>query len=355
MASRKIRHHTLDGMRGIAALMVALYHVLQRYGNGNFSGYLAVDLFFVLSGFVISYNYDDRLKHGLHTPLFLESRLVRLFPLYFVGWALGVARQFAGTFSHDPHGLSFGGLAVAASFNLFMLPAPVNEMTFPINGASWSLFFEMLICVLYAYFLFRLSSKTLFVMAVFALCYLAWHVSGPEYLNVGWEWRSALSGFARALFSFIIGMLIRRHMPMCQTQSRKSLFAIAVMVVLITASVPASYRAEWQLLLVAFAFPLLLIAGLRWNLPGRYVPLASLLGDLSYPIYAVHWPLIAVLRPLGTHTGFSQPTLVAIYLTILLTFSYLLARFYDIPVRRRMSAVLRIRSSAKPQFIIVSA
>ena len=84
----------VNGLRGVAALMVILYHIFEGFATSptdqRFNhGYLAVDFFFVLSGFVIGYAYDDRWKAGFKTKGFFKRRLIRLHPMIVLGFVLG--------------------------------------------------------------------------------------------------------------------------------------------------------------------------------------------------------------------------------------------------------------------------
>jgi peptidoglycan/LPS O-acetylase OafA/YrhL len=90
----------MDGIRGIAAILVALFHfraTFLHYDNNVIGdGYLAVDLFFVLSGFVLAHAYEHRFARGMTTFEFMRARVIRLYPLYFVGLAIASMAMFAG-------------------------------------------------------------------------------------------------------------------------------------------------------------------------------------------------------------------------------------------------------------------
>ncbi|MWV27318.1 acyltransferase family protein [Erythrobacter sp. GH3-10] len=147
MLGRNERYHTLDAIRGVAAIVVAYYHFLAGAGYLGFGqpwiqGYLAVDLFFALSGFVIALSYEDKLRDGMGVGTFMMRRIIRLYPLFFLGLILGggflVLRAMLGAtpdYSVSEVALEFGA-------NLFMLPTLRQDWLFPLNIPAWSLFFR---------------------------------------------------------------------------------------------------------------------------------------------------------------------------------------------------------------------
>ena len=134
------RFVTLDGMRGLAALCVAIYHFAE---GAVFGGYLAVDFFFVLSGFVLMNTYGDRLAAGMSGGHFIKLRIVRIMPVYWLGLALCAMVYGVKLATHRPVDLDFSGYTVAAGLGAMMLPDPFAPRLFPLNPPAWSLFGEM--------------------------------------------------------------------------------------------------------------------------------------------------------------------------------------------------------------------
>lgn len=130
-------------------------------------GYLAVDLFFMLSGFVIALNYNDKIISGLGVTKFFQLRLLRLYPTYFVGAVLGIFRQIGGVLLGLPHSLSVTQQILAGICAIAMLPFPYAGdepiSLFPLNNPSWSLFLEFVVNIAFAFVLFRLSSRALLI------------------------------------------------------------------------------------------------------------------------------------------------------------------------------------------------
>ena len=171
----KPHYDLLDGLRGVAALLVVWYHVFEGYAFAGGTtidsinhGYLAVDFFFVLSGFVIGYAYDDRWSKTLTMKDFFKRRLIRLHPMVIMGAVLGVISfLIQGSVKWDGTHVSISLVMLSLLCSLFFIPAIPgasyevrgNGEMFPLNGPSWSLFFEYIGNILYALFIRRLSTK----------------------------------------------------------------------------------------------------------------------------------------------------------------------------------------------------
>ena len=155
----------LDGLRGIAAILVAVYHYRGDFnGFGDFpagDGYLAVDLFFVLSGYVLSHAYLSRFQRGMSVSQFMRARFIRLYPLYFIGLILGTIGFITGL---EPGvNLTNGSVTKTLMLEAFMLPSwpKLGHPLFVINPVAWSLFFEIVVNFLFVLFWKRLGTKSL--------------------------------------------------------------------------------------------------------------------------------------------------------------------------------------------------
>ena len=183
-ADTKPHYNILDGLRGVAALTVVCFHLFEAYATSHLDqkinhGYLAVDFFFILSGFVVGYAYDDRWK-TMRIADFLKRRFIRLHPMVIIGALIGaVMFYFQGCSVWDVSQVPVVALIIATLMNVLLIPATpgmeirgVGEM-YPLNGPSWSLFFEYIGNILYAFFLHKLSTKVLSILVLSAGCGLA--------------------------------------------------------------------------------------------------------------------------------------------------------------------------------------
>ena len=204
-ADTKPHYELLDGLRGVAALLVVFYHIFEglSFAAGGTPittinhGYLAVDFFFILSGFVIGYAYDDRLGKTMTTGNFFKRRLIRLHPMIIMGVILGaIAFLIQGSVQWDGKHVAISAVMLSTLCAMFFIPALPgaryevrgNGEMFPLNGPSWSLFFEYIGNILYAVFIHRLSTKALTILVVLLGVGLAgftlFDVSGYDMIGV---------------------------------------------------------------------------------------------------------------------------------------------------------------------------
>lgn len=208
----------LDGLRGVAALAVVTFHFMEWvYEPGdNFiaHGFLAVDFFFCLSGFVIGYAYDDRIgKMGLRA--FFAARLIRLHPLVMLGSVLGLLAFLFDPFGGHPELYSTGMIVLAFVSSMMLIPMPAladrSFNLFGFNAPAWSLLWEYIANIVYAFVLCRLPRAVLLVVTIVSavvLCSVA-HRAGS--LVGGWNGATFWDGGARVSYSFCAGLLIYRY------------------------------------------------------------------------------------------------------------------------------------------------
>lgn len=208
----------LDGLRGIAALSVVVFHFMEWVSpdfTKNFigHGFLAVDFFFCLSGFVIAYAYDSRLNQ-MGLLAFFTSRLIRLHPLVIAGTVIGLAGLLFDPFADQSVAYSFTTLLLIFVSSLLLIPLPMMEdrafNLFGLNAPSWSLFWEYVANILYAFVFARLSTKTLRLLLVPAAAGILWVSWRAGNLLGGWNGETFADGGIRMTYSFLAGMVIFR-------------------------------------------------------------------------------------------------------------------------------------------------
>src|SRR5688572_22562421 len=207
----------LDGLRGIAALAVVIFHFMEWIFpdiNNNFigHGFLAVDFFFCLSGFVIGYAYDDRIRQ-MGIAGFFKARLIRLHPLVILGSVLGLLGYLLDPFAL-PMAYEAGRVALLFICSLLLIPLPVMEERafnlFAFNAPSWSLFWEYVANIFYALVLFKIGRRSLAVLIIVAavgICFVSYRAGN---LLGGWAGSNFLDGGARVAYSFLAGLFIYR-------------------------------------------------------------------------------------------------------------------------------------------------
>ncbi len=314
------RFALLDGLRGLAAIAVVFYHVDHAYMPG---GHLAVDFFFVLSGFVIGLNYHARLAGGeLGFFRFTALRIARLYPMLLVGGLLAM------------------WLLNAGPRILLLVPETWNRALFPGNPPFWSLLAELLVNLLFAALLVRLRWRWIALVCLLAGAALVWTVATDPLTatrgvsQLGAFWPQVGGGALRALFGFTVGLLLFAAWQ--HRSSPRHVHWAALLIPLALAAlllVDPDERRWWDLAAILVLLPALTWAAIRWEVPFPRVSRA--LGDLSYPLYCIHVPVLFVT---DKHMG--PELLVAL---ALIPAAWALDRLYDRPVRRLLARALARR------------
>jgi peptidoglycan/LPS O-acetylase OafA/YrhL len=367
-ADTKPHYNILDGLRGVAALTVVCFHLFEAFATSHLDqrinhGYLAVDFFFILSGFVVGYAYDDRWE-TMTIKGFLKRRFVRLHPMVVIGAIIGAAVFYRqGCAAWDVSNVSVPRLLAATFINACLIPATpgfeirgVGEM-FPLNGPSWSLFFEYVGTILYAFFLRRLSTSALALFVLLAGCGLAlfaiWGPYGDICVGFSLTDENILGGSLRMLFSFSAGLLLSR---VFKPVNVKGAFWIGSLSIVFLSAVPRIGGSEklwmnglYDTICVVLLFPLLVYLGASGKTTDRITTrLCKFLGDISYPLYMVHYPFIywyyAWVKNENLTFEQSLPGAVALVVGSVLL-AYLCLKLYDEPVRRFLTKhLLRVKA-----------
>jgi peptidoglycan/LPS O-acetylase OafA/YrhL len=329
------------------------------------SAYLAVDMFFLLSGFIIAHAYRTRLLGGMSLGKFAVIRIIRLYPLYILGTAIGLAYMLVRGVLEPAHGVSIQQLANPLMLSALLLPN-VSEAgrlggLYPFDGAAWSLMFEMLVNLAYAGVCIALTPRRLrWVMAIGVVGVV---VSAGCFgkLDVGMTPRTLGGGLARVVMSFSVGVylhhLYRHHGAMPGARPRqwpRGAFEVVLMLLVCAFLVPARgwERQAMDLFCVLLLFPLVIWLGAHLPSPSRLRPLYAQAGRLSYSIYILHAPVVLVSAGAYKAIWHTDPAAMRPYsgiafAAISLAVAALAVWLFDEPVRRRLGRVLAPRS-AKP-------
>jgi len=308
------------------------------------SGYLAVDFFFALSGLVIDDAYGERLRaRNLTWTGFARMRLIRLYPMMAAGMAIGIVVLLAAYHLHEPqvvHDLPV--LLASIACNLLILPTPLMAQLFPANVVQWSLFFELLANGLYAAFIRRLNP--LAVIAVSGAV-LIFGVSRHGNIQLGCVWGTLVFGLARLAFSFSVGVFLARlKLRTYRCPMILSLLPVAVLIAILAAPVQPPARPFYDGIAVMVVFPLIIVAAISWDFTKHGNREAGFLGDISYPLYAVHFPILQMFYNMTKHCHFHAWAVAAAYVPAMIVFAWLLARFYDAPVRAFLTRAARAKN-----------
>ena len=368
----KPRYEILDGLRGVAAMLVLAYHLFEIHYHGGVDqpinhGYLAVDFFFVLSGFVIGYAYDDR-WNKMSTCSFFKRRLIRLHPMVIFGTLFGTLMFYFGSCEAFPliNDTPWWMVVLVMLWCFTMIPLPHSmdirgwAETNPLNGPAWSLQWEYLANILYALLFRRFSKMALGIcVAIFAamtitLCldidvtgflqersYASYTVVGgwsttPDQLQVG---------LTRLLYPFFSGLLVSRVGKLIKVRGGFWWCSLMITILLCMPWMGLGTEGDsrwtnglYEAFCILICFPLIVAIGAGSSVKGgKSEAINRFLGDISYPLYITHFPLIYMLMswtdshkdaPLGTHIFVSACVFI---LAILI--AYGAYKLYDLPVR----------------------
>jgi peptidoglycan/LPS O-acetylase OafA/YrhL len=338
----KPHYPILDGLRGTAAILVVIFHLLEAYFPKYSDlpihhGYLAVDFFFLLSGFVIGYAYDDRWTSGMSPWEFLKIRLVRLHPLVILSMILGAIGFWFDGYTNNPMHVSLLKVIVVMLIGFTMLPAPDvrgwNE-THSLNGPCWSLLQEYIANIIYAFFGKRMSKIILWIIviasAVALTSFAIWHKDVAQ----GWAFDQFWMAFTRMMFPFFAGLLLFRigkliKLPMAY-------FLSSLLLTVLFCMPTFKYNGLYEAACIIIAFPIIVAVGAGSQISGTWAKVCKFFGDISYPLYITHYTFIYIFT---AWVSVKKPAANVVIPIAVLTFficiavAYLALKLYDEPIR----------------------
>ncbi len=360
LTESKPHYEILDGLRGVAALIVVVFHIFEMHSGGDHikqiinHGYLAVDFFFLLSGYVIGYAYDDRWGK-MTLKDFFKRRVIRLQPMIIIGSVVGaVLYYFQDSANMGWHMSDVPVWKMLLVMLIGMTLIPVSKgldirgwgEMHPLNGPAWSLFFEYIANILYA-LVFRHLSKVILAVCVvvaagFTIQYALTNVQGD--LIGGWtidDPHQLRIGFTRLAFPFLAGLLLSRIGKLRYT---KHAFLISSLLLVVLFCIPRIGGTEnmwmnglYECFCLMIMFPFIVWLGAGGKVTGKKAShVCKFLGDISYPIYITHYPIAYTYMAYVANNNLSlEQAWPYAVLTVIasIAVAYLSMKLYDIPVR----------------------
>lgn len=333
----------LDGMRGLAALAVITDHVPSVLSDLMPGRYLAVDFFFVLSGFVLAHVYGERLRAGMSAFTLMRIRLIRLYPLYLAGAGLGAALAIFQISQGWNDFTTLRQIAWAMAFALFMIPCPPPltwwGSPYALNGPSWSLFFELFSNAIFGALGARLTPKICLALAALGGILLVPTALYFGRLDGGYAWENFIAGFPRVTFSFFIGVWIYQSRVYARVPTLPAWAAFAALVAVFMIPAAGLYRALFDLAAVLLLFPTLVAFAAGSQVRGALMELSAAVGLLSYGVYILHVPLWGWIELALNWTRRDMPGLADLAMTALAALAVVavLNVIYDKPMRAWLS------------------
>jgi peptidoglycan/LPS O-acetylase OafA/YrhL len=321
------RYELLDGMRGVAAAIVLFFHFRFFFPSVPIppNGYLAVDLFFALSGFVLVNAYGAKLTQGMSAGKFFAIRFFRLYPLYILGTLVSLLFLMASL-----PGSASGFWPVP--FALVMAPSVITPTLYPLNVPAWSLLLELLVNLALVLVWKRLSiAVAIWICALSALwlVFSAYHFGS---LDFGHQWEALSIGLARVTYSFFLGAALR--LSGIKLTRLHPVVILVALVVIFVMPIPTEWRILADLLIVLFIFPTLLLAAASVSVGPSLRRFCSIGGAFSYPLYATHGPLLVWFYAISQKFKIPVTTLfIAVVTLAIFAFAYLAEVFFDKPIR----------------------
>lgn len=346
----------LDALRGIAALGVAIFHfhyyfdagpnflILQPFYNG---APFFVDLFFILSGFLLTQVYS----HIKSYRELLIRRIARLFPLQWLSLILVMLGQYYYKLIYGtPFIYTFNDI-YHFMLNIFLLQETGLQKGFSFNGPSWSISVEWIINLIF--FIFINKSKRLIIASLIliasSLTLIVAFVGNLTYLTKLFGFLD--TGLLKACFGFFIGVLTAKLANLIHHRNSAN-FAWDVITFL---SLPALFyflastyinnMLGFQLAVVGLLMPLIIISVANGRIFKKLLSLRPLtwLGDISYAVYLLHFPIQIFIFMFRKHLPFPLNSGEALlcYLVLVTSISHLVFVYFERPAQTYVRNKLR--------------
>ncbi|WP_285055422.1 acyltransferase family protein [Pedobacter ginsengisoli] len=353
----KPHYPILDGLRGVAAIIVVTFHLAEPFSTSNVDklinhGYLAVDFFFLLSGFVMSYAYDDR-WHKMTFGSFFKRRIIRLQPMVILGMTLGAIGFYFTDSTLWPliHTVPLWKMLLVLLVGYTILPVPLSldirgwQEMHPLNSVGWSLFFEYIANILYAVWIRRFSKTALSVLVGIAAVVLAHLAISNGDVSGGWTFNAEhlRIGFTRVMFPFFAGVLLSRIAKPTRIKNALLWCSLLVAVVLYMPRIGGTEQGWmngiYDAVCIIIVFPLIVYLGASGVMQSQEENrICKFLGDISYPLYLVHYPIVYFyVAWISDNKGITIATAWPYGLLIFLgsiILAYASSKWYDEPVRK---------------------
>jgi peptidoglycan/LPS O-acetylase OafA/YrhL len=355
-ATGKPHYEVLDGLRGTAAVMVVIFHIMgmpiawDDKGQWLHHAAMAVDFFFGLSGFVVAYAYDARWKR-MSVGQFVTFRLIRLHPLVLLGVALGLISFLVDPFAPNQQLIPLSVVLRDFALACLLLPHAVlpNRWTdtHSLNSPAWSLLQEYIGNLAYALVLRRLGTRALGAVVAVAACALLWLLWQRNSIDMGSDWTTWWGAPARMAFSFTMGLWLYRVRERAP-KLRLGWVALSAILVLIFATplVPPSVphgNGLFEAVAAILLFPAIILCGAHSEIGRIELALCKFAGRISYPLYILHYPFLLIYM---NYALFRRPPAHDLYLAgagsfiVVVVFSWLALKLYDEPVRAWLKRTL---------------
>ena len=347
------RYESLDGIRGLAAIIVAFVWHYQHFSPGNYPfsrvlywpyhfGWIMVDLFFILSGFIFFSTYRDKVSsHNLSLKDFAVLRFSRLYPLHWLMLIFVLAIQIF----RELNGFPGFPLHYKRNVFLFLLNIPMLQngwitTVYSYNAPSWSVSIEIMMYLLFFAVFYNTGKTKKYLLYCMLLVYLG------IIITLSGDNKAFFNGqVSRGLIGFFIGCITGEIFEYCgKNEKHGIIFTIfCCMAVLFLTIIPAIFGYEvlrnWVMVYTFAFFPAFIFVVLRIKIISSIFSLKPLvhLGNLSYGIYMLHYPLQLVVKTIDEYCNldidYSSKIFFIGFSVSVIIISHFIYYFYEKPVQ----------------------
>jgi exopolysaccharide production protein ExoZ len=328
--------NSIQFLRGLAALIVVIYHT-AGYIKVNFSpvvflddffnfGFAGVDLFFVISGFIILFTSKKYINNPESIGEYLKKRFVRIYPIYWIILSILFLLSWFIPFllNKNVFKTEFPDNFSSYINTIFLLPKHLA-----INAASWTLSYELYFYLVFS--LIILSKKLKFIpLLILAISFYNSIILNPnaDFIKPTY-FTFFFSGYN---FEFMFGVLICQFYHKINFSKILSILFVFISVVIITQLGHNVGDFDTYKRIITFGMPsgliLLSLLNLEKNHGLRFSKFLIMLGDASYVLYLIHFPMMLLLNKIPVLLGYSFSINTEIYYSYFIIISIVITSIY---------------------------
>ena len=342
------RLHLLDGMRGLAAFAVIVDHVPSETLEAILPGrYLAVDFFFVLSGLVLARAYGDSLAEPGGISRFLKLRLIRLYPLYLLGFAVGCALTLLFTM-RGWNDFELAMFPVSVAGGLIFLPTPATlgtpaDVLFPFDPPAWTLLFELIANFAWAFTAFLFRGRMRYAILITFAVWAALAVYYAPALGAGWAWSHINAGLARVFFSFFAGVALYQALNKVRLPRIPSLVPVVLLAFILMCPAGKLPRSAFDVAAMLMIIPATVFIAAHSEVPKHVARVCDWLGSVSYGVYVLHFPLFLAISLFADRLGLPPSLQVFAVAAASAIAAHISGLVYERPIQRRLRTMVSAR------------
>ena len=353
MSSKKIIN-SIQFLRGFAALAVVVHHTggyVKRYFEptllfeDKFSiGFAGVDLFFVISGFIIHFTSKNYLNNPSKLKEYLKKRFIRVYPIYWIITTILFISSWLIVEILDKNIFSIGYPNTLIAYIQTYLLLPLH---FAINPVTWTLSYELFF---YLCFAILIISKRLWIIPalILAVSFYNIFIDVPEVVEVKLNYFNFI--FSGYNFEFMFGFLIY---PLYEKIKLSNIISVILLIISISIIALFGYDIgdyDSYKRVLTFGLPsgltLLSLLNLENNNAISFPKITLTLGDASYALYLIHFPMMLLMNKIPQILGYNFSAIQEVWYSYFIIISMVISSIYvhkwiEMPVAKKLNSLLK--------------